>query len=654
MKRIHKSIRWRNCVAAVALSLGFGATAHAQQANLASCEGLWFSTSEDFRSNNRDIPGGPVISDGDLLTYVIGSGARLCARNEDLLRRFDIERFDHGLDALDQVVLSERQVIAAFSTELDSMHSAAHFTAGDLLFTSGLIIPNSALLAQFNLPRNFNLGLDAVSIEGSPQGKRDLLDKLSGVSTDEMRDNPDQLAEVLRGTNTDILFSTEGTPPDVQQPQFIDGDLLSARNGVIVRSNRDLLFDLPAGIPDRGVDYGLDAYTPFQKGAGDEFTELLSTEIQARERTFSDGDALEPGPNVFLTSKDLIADFQPRDIDMGLDALAARPGIIGRCEIFITRISEIERTRIDPASGLFDVGVVNGVGDPSGDKPFGGSIRVEGVVPNADCPEFTTHHFRVEVSTDGGVTFDPVLHPTSLDWRRDVAPCGSANDLYASDPQGWFLLTEYWKPLLDGCSNDPSLGVWSSAPLDSTTAEIRIAMEPILGGPQIHSASVKIRLDNKAPDQPVIALHDAGAAVPFGNQCEIAGDGADTIIDIHGQVFDSHFQSYSLTWTGGDVGLETTVPVNLKRTYRTRVDLQDQGTLPLASNILLDSFNLTAAHIAATGGTPPIECGYTITLRARDRAHIGSFGPATNTYNTSSGHLSVRVSQSFCFKPASS
>jgi hypothetical protein len=36
--------------------------------------------------------------------------------------------------------------------------------------------------------------------------------------------------------------------------------LLSARDGMVVAYNRDLLNSaIPAGIPDRGVDYGLDA-----------------------------------------------------------------------------------------------------------------------------------------------------------------------------------------------------------------------------------------------------------------------------------------------------------------------------------------------------------------------------------------------------------
>ncbi len=673
--------RWSCVFPALAAALVFSATppAHAQGINLAECEGLWFSTSEDFLSQGPRLPGGPVVSDGDLLSYQVGVGTRLCARNADLMRVFDINEYDHGLDALEQIEINEKAVFIAFSTEIDSVNGAGQFTAGDLLFGNGSVVPNNALLAKFNLPRSLNLGLDAVHIEGGPTEKRELMAKLSSTSVDELRQNPGILIEILEGTNTDILFSTEGTPPSVQKPQFLDGDLLSAKNGMIVRSNNDLLPSLPSGLPQEGVDYGLDAYTPGFDQIEQRPVELFSIEIQARDGTFSDGDALTVGPGIWLRNKDLIGSLEPRDSDMGLDALAEAQTIVGGCRFYITRISEIELSRIrqsnpttDPFAGMFDVGVTDGSGNADGDRPFGGYLRVEGTVPNWNCPEYTTHEFRVEVLQEGGLTPEPVRHPLSDGWVRDEAPCGFVSDPYGSTDYsatdtGWFRLTDYWRPAVDSCASDLSLAIWNSRPLDSTTAQIRLVLrETGMPGTEIASGWVRVRLDNKAPDDPVIALHDLGDGVPFGNQCEIAGGGDDTVIDVHGEVFDAHFDRLTLIWTGGDVGLETSVPVitrptvpaphaalTLARGYLSRPELQYEGSLPANSNILLARFNLSAAHRDATGGNPPIECGYTVTLRAVDRAHLGNFSPSNNSYNITSPHVSRRVSQSFCFKPAS-
>lgn len=634
--------QWGKPLAVATIALGISASAGAAQGiNLAKCEGLWFSTSEDFLSRNDNaVINGPIVSDGDLLTYVVGSGARMCARNADLLRIFDIERYDHGLDALDQIVIDEETVIAAFSTELDSMHSAAHFTAGDLLFTTGTIVPNSALLAQFNLPRSVNLGLDAVTITGSPRGKRELLAKLSSTEPNQLRENPGILIEILQATETDILFSTEGTPPDVQKPLFLDGDLLSAKTGAIVRSNADLLPGLPAGLPVRGVDYGLDAYTPGYDRIEQQSIELLSIEVGAKDNALSDGDVLMVGPGVYLKDKDLISNFEPLDSNMGLDALAAR---IGResnnCEVRITTVSEIDVTDINQATGLFDT-----------DRPFGAWVRIQGIVPNDACPRFDTHEFQVQVSVDGGIP-QPILHPTSLGWERNVSPCVSSNDLYTSDTQGgWFTLADYWR--FSECPDDASLAYWQSTTAPGADeAVFSVALRPIGGGAEETSLPVKIRVDNEKPDQMLAELYRSGEMTPFGNQCNIQGDGSDIIIDIKGRVRDEHFSKYALYWAGGDVHSWKSIPVTVTRDYASRPDLSDTGTEPPANtDIPLGTINLTAEYAAHTSGDLIIECGYTVLFRAWDRSHRGNFHPALNAFSLIGGNRTDYI-QSFCLKP---
>ncbi|WP_171177181.1 hypothetical protein [Ruegeria sp. HKCCD8929] len=612
----------------------------AQGINLADCKGLWFSTSEDFLSRGTRLPGGPVVSDGDLLTFEVGSGSRLCARNADLLRVFDIERYDHGLDAVEQITIDDGAVFIAFSTEIDSVNGAGQFTAGDLLFGNGAVVPNNALLVKFDLPRSLNLGLDAVHIEGAPREKRDLMAKLSSTSVDELRQNPGLLIDILDGTNTDILFSTEGTPPDVQQPQFLDGDLLSAKNGTIVRSNNSLLPALPSGLPAEGVDYGLDAYTPAIDPIEQVPIELLSIEIQAREGSISDGDALTVGPGVYLRNKDLIASFEPRDTDMGLDALAAGTVVQG-CNFYINKISDIDVVDINQITGLF--------GDQ---RPFGRDISIDGVLPGSACPEYTTHEFQVRVAVNGGPEL-PINH-AGMNWMRDVGPTCNDNDLYAEDISGWIALTDYWR--FAECPDHGYLAAWRSATVaGAQTAVFRVVMREIGTAVETFSAPVRIRVDNEKPNPVDMALFLPGSPpVQFDDQCKIDGMGNDVIIDIRGEIFDEHFSHYTLSWNGnGNVG--GPVPATLIQSWPPgSASLNDTGTQPPATDVALGTLNLTQQWDLELDGIdnddPLPECGFSIRLVAWDRTRNGNFKFAQNDWDLTNSNWED-YQQSFCLVP---
>ena len=183
-----------------------------------------------------------------------------------------------------------------------------------------------------------------------------------------------------------------GTPPEIGKPIFIDGDLLSARDGVIVRANASLLPALPAGIPVRGVDFGLDAYTPALDPVELVPVELLSTEIVGFEPTpFTDGDVLQPGPAIWLKAGDLVKALEPATRDLGLDALHGDIGDVARCTPpSITFISNVEVGMIDPATGLATFGGVT-------QRPFAGDVRIQGSMPEVvNCPDLDKYEYRVE------------------------------------------------------------------------------------------------------------------------------------------------------------------------------------------------------------------------------------------------------------------
>lgn len=222
---------------------------------------------------------------------------------------------DLGLDAADVIDIEKRFV--AFSTELD--HPEELFTAGDLLATNGAILPNSALLIAFDIPHELDLGLDALHFTGKREAIIEFLEMVKKYGREYWLENPKELIECLEKYGIDIWFSTEGTAPTPEKPKFLDGDLLSAATGKIVIPNSKLLPpSVPAGIPERGVDFGLDAVT-LDKEKNIEF----STEILYEDKlSFTDGDVLLQGDGVTIQNIELIKSFEPKAKELGLDALS--------------------------------------------------------------------------------------------------------------------------------------------------------------------------------------------------------------------------------------------------------------------------------------------------------------------------------------------
>lgn len=272
---------------------------------------VFFSTEEDFVTRGpKPGDGNPIISDGDLLN----AEGYVYRRNHELLVKFDVS-FDLGLDAAD--VIDIEKGFVAFSTELDDPKE--QFTAGDLLATNGAILPNVALLYAFGISKELDFGLDAVHFIGEKEAIIKFLEIVKEEGHKFWLVNTEALIKYLKELGIDIWFSTEGTAPWPKEPKFLDGDLLSAATGTIVATNSDLLPPgVPAGIPERGVDFGLDAVT-LDKEENIEF----STEILYEgELSFTDGDVLLQGDGVTIQNIELIKSFEPKAKELGLDALS--------------------------------------------------------------------------------------------------------------------------------------------------------------------------------------------------------------------------------------------------------------------------------------------------------------------------------------------
>jgi len=574
---------------------------------LQACAKMAFSTEEDFITQGPEPPdGNPIISDGDLLSP---DGA-VCARNHDLLQVFKVTR-DLGLDAVD--VLSVEKYLVAFSTELD--HPGGGFTAGDLLATNGAVIPNVALTHRFEI--GYDIGLDAVHFVGDLDSIVAFLDEVKGLSRDYWLENPGALAGMLKQYGLDIWFSTEGTAPSVERPQFLDGDLLSAANGVIILPNSVALpVSVPAGIPDRGVDFGLDAFASHARDVEKARERgLFSTSIlywpADGALNFTDGDVLAVGDGVTYTNYDLIKAFEPRADELGLDALyivTYRPP--GECEPALAALggSQAPIANLNPADGTVTLFWPTR-------HPFGNDVPFWGHIPT--CVD----KFRVVQRPDGNLgDGTPILPGT---WAvGDIATwngssCVSTMPRPPADAQGYFDGPEYRDDLLP-C--DPSLPLtnWDTSIAADPDGLYEVRLDWIVGGTTFHGPWHKVQLDNTLPK-----INDMNLVVQAGS----AGGTADCPIYtpanmplmLQGDFADDYFWRYQARIDGD---LLPGYPYTLTNYY--------DGTLP-------------AAHLDDTGTTPdgslqdlhpvsvydltsvPPDCCYSVRLRVWDRTVWGHF-----------------------------
>lgn len=643
---------------------------HAQSLPFPPCEGIAFSTEEDFMTRGPvPIDGNPIISDGDLLSRKLSGGVTLCARNHDLLQTFNV-RVDLGLDAAD-VILPGKFAIA-FSTDLDDPNR--QFTAGDLLATNGAILPNRALLVRFDLPiPEQDLGLDAIQFKGDPDRILRFLDQVRERGRDFWLERPDVFIELLEEFDLDILFSTEGTGFAPEKPSFLDGDLLSARSGTIVIPNRDLLPMLPAGLPDRGADYGLDAFTFGRDPIEQIDLDLFSTEIVSLERrlAFTDGDVLQIG-GVFLKNLGLIQGLEPVTKDLGLDALDSLPEETPlACLPRITTVGGFDLGLIDPLTGYArqqDSASAPLPPPPAPlpfDSPFGRWISIRGQVPDAQCLDISQYEYRLEYDAPDTPlgSWTSIITPTGWQFNQSFFCPIPAWAPYQSDSDGWIPLATYWQAK-NTCRPDQVLNEWRTHGLNGLY-RLRLTVREN-GNPAsaVMSAEVPVMLDNTAPNRVEMTLYDATGTEPLANQCEVTGADAPTVITIKGQVRDDgqgspsdgdeHFRSYWLSWTGGDV--HSFVGISVPRSDRYydggRPDIDGGGTLPpAATDVPLATFNFSDAYQAITG-EEPIKCGYTIRLIGADRTIIGGFKPSENLVQDFT-RLGFRrgYNQSFCFTP---
>jgi len=549
---------------------------------LKNCGGMVFSTEEDFVTQGPEpADGNPIISDGDLL----GEGCVVCARNADLLQAFTVPVVTHvvsnvavdlGLDAVD--IIDVDRYLVAFSTELDSPNTG-QFTAGDLLLTNGAVIPNAALLYGFDV-HGVDLGLDAVHFVGESSRIIQFLDYVKSAGREYwLREGALQAS--LRQYGLDIWFSTEGTGPYPTQPAFLDGDLLSARDGTIVARNSLLLpSGVPAGIPNRGVDFGLDAVTSDR--AGNRKLIQFSTEILYEgELSFTDGDVLIVGNGVVHTNEELIKCFEPKADFVGLDALSILEVSRPPCGAAIIRVGGM------PTGSINADGLANG---PSAttpifdayDSPFGAWVEIIGLMPSCkECKEFKVEY---------GQWLNPSIAPTTwtplTDGFKEWAFIWPSTFLLVSrvpDGDGWLSIL---------C--DTTMGglyyPWNTAGRNGKYS-LRLTVKDT-GGIEHVSSPVVVMLDNEAPAY-ALSIYTS----PVCGDITIGDTVSGTIT-----ATDPHFYSYRLRY-------ESSLASGLILPVRKYTGVSDTG-------------DTSVVFSWDTTGLPA--CGYRIVLEVWDRTIVNN------------------------------
>jgi hypothetical protein len=601
---------------------------------LKDCRELAFSTEEDFVTIGAD--GGVIIvSDGDLL----GLNCAICARNADLLQPFDIPGWiDLGLDAVDVIDVDE--YIVAFSTELDSPNTG-QFTAGDLLIVNQSVSPNVAVIPNIALTYAFgsgaityDIGLDGLHFVGEPESILSFLDEIKSISRETWLTTPSRLAVILKEKGIDLWFTTEGTWAPVGAVGFLDGDLLSALDGSIKASNATLLpSSVPAGIPNRGVDFGLDAVT---SDRSQERTQIhFSTEILYEDKfSFSDGDVLKIGDGIVAKNIDLLGCFKPQAKELGLDALSVGSRPPPECVNRITKIGGIDVADISLTDGL----IISGTLPYNAPAPFGGRIDFQGSICN-DVDKFRIV-YRKHGSSD---PWEPIKVPSSKNWKVKVDafipvwPDCLGDQTWSSLPDDWFDGSDYRHlslPGLGGCNPDLSLTVWESTTAISGADELyELTLETMVGSVVTSDTLRLVQLDNTLP---TVELEKySGVCSDYTKD--------DMPILVKGRMQDAYFYEYQLEITGDGYGIHSYAPVAY---YDDPTDnVIETGTINWS--MFEGLHDVSVFDLSAD----PVECGYTVILTGWDRTLWNWFYYSSNLATRCPGCRHTNDAWSFKYVP---
>ncbi len=509
------------------------------------------------------------------------------------------------------------------------------------------------------------MGLDALHFVGDLGAIENAIRLADDLGREQLEQDPNTYLNRLEALGVDIWFSLEGTSDPVRDPDILDGDLLSAVTGSIVAPNSTLLSPpIPAGIINRGVDFGLDAVVTDREGNRERIR--FSTEIlyAGEPAPFTDGDVLRIGGAIDVPHQNLIAPFDPRARFLGLDALSFAPGIdIGMDPHLNSLCGRLFSAADFSPDGLWRA---NTFPTPPGDpprRPCGLWVPIDGTLPpDLLAEDGTIARFRVVFESMTMSSFDDEIE-TSWRLRKPTGPAWApcvwqpvTENLSTDGTDGWMDAQDFVDAMTGnpagitgngsiGCANPHlHLAVWAThkLPADRQNDLMRVHLEWELTDSTVIPATVShaIQLDNILPEMPPypggfeVRLMDGMTQVPA---CGEAPTG-ESVFQVWADFADVHYWFFTLTVEGGDPPTthvfgspsgddrheyfempdDATVP--LKNT-------DDTGTIPDGSLVHLRNIDMTEL------GDSFQRCCYLLEIRVFDAAirHVfGGFLPSSS------------------------
>jgi|KBSSwiStaDraftv2_1062776.scaffolds.fasta_scaffold00578_21 hypothetical protein len=305
-------------------------------------------------------------------------------------------------------------------------------------------------------------------------------------------------------------------------------------------------------------------------------------------------------------------------LETRIEILPGTTTVTGDYTPYIESVCAIDICDVDPATGL-----------APGDRPFGGSIYLYGIIPGApmvSTPEASRPRYRVQVAPHGTSAWQAVNDSFDITMHQQILPGPPVvtSHTQTADPGGYY--TYQVAPNVPGLGwRDivPSglLAVWNTLSKTGKWDIMIDAYNPV--GPVPYPAGgsfcaadgtlrsmVTVDLDNAAPipSLAVTGFSRGGGPVQPAVDCATfqVGD------VIHGtySVFDEHFGALALVVEpAGHAGGATVNPAS--RSYPTVPNTGESGTWTLD-----------------THGMDP--CGYTIQLQTNDRTIVSCGGPWRN------------------------
>jgi len=442
--------------------------------------------------------------------------------------------------------------------------------------------------------------------DGSHQDKGKIiafLEYAAEKGRDFWRENPDRLPAMLKEYDIDVWFSTEGTAPTPEASLFLDGDLLSARMGKIVIAHADLLpSSVPAGIPDRGVDFGLDAATADRSGN----RELIhfSTEILYERRpSFTDGDVLFFDNGLVCTNEDLVRCFEPNADELGLDALSLAVRVELKPQI--THFNQVSVSEISASGLAYEI-----------EQPFGQWIQIHGYIPD-DVDEFRVVYCNASDWPCTESEIDGIEVVSAQNWHVDtddgMGGCTGDRHWY-SDADGWFNASNY-RALRD-CTSDLPLTMWNSLTAPDPDGLYIVWLQYRRDGIEYgESYNHYIQLDNTRPENLAVAPKEGAICGEFTPD--------DMPMMVQGHFNDTHFWWYKLVLYGGDpLGIEDYGRINHYDSLTDNVGPEGTTGPGMVDLHKIDINNLPAKSID--------DCAYTVRLWTWDRTIRGNRFDAPN------------------------